>query len=68
MVPYEQSLYENLAARQLSSGNTGDGVATIQRGLELFPEDSVLREMQEQAAARGLVHWIAPSVSGSDTT
>ncbi len=54
--PYEQSFYENLAVRELSSGNTTEGVATIQRGLELFPEDSVLREMQEQAVARGLVH------------
>ena len=54
--PYEQSFYENLAVRQFSSGNAAEGVATIRRGLELFPEDSVLREMQEQAVARGLVH------------
>ena len=54
--PYEQSFYENLALRQFSSGNTAEGVATIQRGLELFPEDAVLREMREQAVARGLVH------------
>ena len=52
--PYEQSFYENLAVRQFSSGSTAEGVATIRRGLELFPEDSVLREMQEQAVARGL--------------
>jgi hypothetical protein len=54
--PYEQSFYENLAVRELSSGDTTEGVATIQRGLELFPEDSVLRQMQDQAVARGLVH------------
>ena len=54
--PYEQSFYENLALRQFSSGNTAEGVATIQRGLELFPEDTVLREMREQVVARGLVH------------
>jgi hypothetical protein len=54
--PYEPSFYENLAARQLSSGNAVAGTATIQRGLELFPEDSVLRDLREQAAARGLVH------------
>ena len=54
--PYEQSFYENLAVRQLSNGDTAGGVATIERGLELFPEDSVLRQMQEQAVAQGLVH------------
>ena len=56
IAPYEQAFYENLAARQLSSGDSAEGVATIRRGLELFPEDSVLREMEEQAVARGLVH------------
>jgi hypothetical protein len=54
--PYEQLFYESLALRQFSSGNTAEGVATIQRGLELFPEDAVLREMREQAVAQGLVH------------
>ncbi|HMH07802.1 MAG TPA: hypothetical protein VK579_14065, partial [Terriglobales bacterium] len=56
ILPYEQSFYENLAVHQLSSGNAAEGVATIQRGLDLFPEDSVLRDMQKRAAARGLVH------------
>jgi hypothetical protein len=56
IAPYEPSFYETLAARQLSSGNTVEGMATIQRGMDLFPEDSVLRDMQVQAAARGLVH------------
>jgi len=56
IAPYEQSFYENLAVRQLSIGKTAEGVTTIQRGLELFPEDSVLRDMHDQATARGLVH------------
>jgi hypothetical protein len=56
IAPYEPSFYENLAARQLSSGNTVEGMATIQRGMDLFPENSVLRDMQAEAAARGLVH------------
>jgi tetratricopeptide (TPR) repeat protein len=56
IAPYEQAFYENLAARQLSRGDSAEGVATIRRGLELFPEDSVLREMEEQAVARSLVH------------
>jgi hypothetical protein len=56
IAPYEQSFYENLAVRQLSIGKTAEGVTTIQRGLELFPEDSVLRDMHDQATAHGLVH------------
>ena len=56
MAPYNNFFYENLAARELSAGETAEGLATIRRGLELFPEDSVLREMQEEAVARGLTH------------
>jgi len=56
MAPYNDLFYENLAARQLSAGATAEALTTIQRGLDLFPEDSALREMQEDAAARGLVH------------
>ena len=56
IAPYDRLFYERLAVRQLSNGNTGEGLATIQHGLELFPEDSVLRDMREQASARGLVH------------
>jgi hypothetical protein len=56
MAPYNNFFYENLAARELSAGETAEGLATIRRGLELFPEDFVLREMQEEAVARGLIH------------
>lgn len=55
IAPYDNLFYESLAARQMSGGNIVDGLETIHRGLELFPEDSVLREML-QTAASGLVH------------
>jgi Dihydrodipicolinate synthetase family len=51
MAPYNNLFYENLAVRQLAAGETAESMATIQRGLELFPEDSILREMQAQAAS-----------------
>jgi hypothetical protein len=51
MAPYNNLFYENLAVSQLAAGETAESMATIQRGLELFPEDSVLREMQAQAAS-----------------
>lgn len=51
MAPYNNLFYENLAVRQLAAGETAESMATIQRGLELFPEDSVLREMQAQATS-----------------
>jgi tetratricopeptide (TPR) repeat protein len=44
--PYSNSLYESLAARQLSAGNASEGLVTIKRGLELFPEDAVLRGVE----------------------
>lgn len=55
IAPYSNSLYENLGVRQLTAGDTADGLDTLQRGLELFPEDPVLREMQEHAVAAGLM-------------
>ncbi len=55
IAPYDRLLYEGLAVRQLSNGDIADGLATLQRGLDLFPEDQVLRDLQDQAAARGLV-------------
>lgn len=51
MAPYNNLFYENLAVRQLAAGETAESMATIQRGLELFPEDSILREMQAQATS-----------------
>jgi hypothetical protein len=55
IAPYDRLLYESLALRQLSNGNIAEGLTTIQRGLDLFPEDQVLRNMKDQAAARGLI-------------
>jgi tetratricopeptide (TPR) repeat protein len=56
VAPYSNFLYENLAIRQLSSGHVDDGLETLRKGLELFPEDSALQNMKQQAAARGLLH------------
>jgi len=52
---YDRLLYESLAVRQLSNGDIADGLATLQRGLDLFPEDQALRDLKDQATARGLV-------------
>ncbi len=52
--PYSNALYESLAARQLAAGNTSEGLVTIKRGLELFPEDAALRGLGEQTSADGL--------------
>ena len=49
ITPFSNSLYESLASRQLEAGNATDGMATLQRGLDLFPEDSVLRRAQQHA-------------------
>ena len=56
IAPYDRLLYESLAVRQLSNGEIADGLATLQHGLDLFPEDQVLREMKDQAKARGLLN------------
>ena len=55
IAPYDRLLYESLAVRQLSNGEIADGLATLQRGLDLFPEDQALRELKDQARARGLM-------------
>jgi predicted transcriptional regulator len=54
IAPYDRLLYESLAVRQLSSGEIAEGLATLQRGLDLFPEDEVLHDLQDRARARGL--------------
>ena len=41
--PFSDALYQALAVRQLSGGNVTESAA-IQHGLELFPENAVLRE------------------------
>ena len=50
IAPYNNFLYENLAAREFSTGNTPAALETIKRGLELYPEDAVLRDMHDRAA------------------
>jgi len=55
IAPYDRLLYESLAVRQLSNGDIAGGLTTLQHGLYLFPEDQVLREMKDQAKARGLL-------------
>ena len=50
IAPYNNFLYENLATREFAVGNTSAALDTIKRGLELYPEDAVLRNMQDQAA------------------
>ena len=54
IAPYDRLLYESLAVRQLSNGDIADGLATLQRGLDLFPEDQVLRDLQDQASRQGI--------------
>ena len=56
MAPYNNLFYESLAARELAAGRRADGVATIKRGLELFPEDSVLRDLDREVTARDSLH------------
>jgi tetratricopeptide (TPR) repeat protein len=55
VAPYDGLLYESLAIRQLSNGDIADGLATLQHGLDLFPENQVLRDLKDQARARGLM-------------
>jgi hypothetical protein len=55
IAPYNNALYESLAVRQMSLGKIDEGFETIRKGLELFPEDAVLRDMQQKAAS-GEVH------------
>jgi len=56
IAPYNNFLYERLVIRQFSSGDSAAPQETIRRGLELHPEDAVLRNMQEEAAREGFVH------------
>jgi hypothetical protein len=55
VAPYSKFLYENLTVRQLSGGHIGDGLDTLKKGLELFPEDSSLQRLHQQAVAQGLL-------------
>jgi tetratricopeptide (TPR) repeat protein len=53
--PYNNALYESLSARQMAAGNIIDGMATLKHGLELFPEDTALRGLEQQTSAGGLL-------------
>jgi hypothetical protein len=54
IAPYNNFFYENLATREFQAGDAASAMETLRRGLELNPEDSTLRAMQQQAAASGL--------------
>jgi len=54
VAPYSNFLYQRLAIRQFSAGESARALDTLQRGLELHPEDSVLRRMREEALRSGL--------------
>ncbi len=56
IAPYNNFLYQRLAVRQFSSGDSDGAEETIRQGLELNPEDTDLRNMQEQALRGGFVH------------
>jgi len=56
IAPYNNFLYQKLALRQFSSGDSAAAQETIRRGLALHPEDTILRNMQEEAAREGFVH------------
>jgi Flp pilus assembly protein TadD len=50
IAPYNYLIYESLAAREFASGNKAEALEAVRRGLELFPEDSVLREIGRTAS------------------
>jgi tetratricopeptide (TPR) repeat protein len=49
--PYNNSLYESLAARELEIKDAAGAAATLAHGLELFPEDIYLRNLQGKVSA-----------------
>jgi tetratricopeptide (TPR) repeat protein len=51
IAPYSNSIYENLATRELAAGRVAETSATVRQALELFPEDSVLRSILQQPAS-----------------
>ena len=53
IAPYNNFVYQRLAMRQFASGDTQDALATLDRGLQLWPEDTALREMKERAERAG---------------
>ena len=47
--PYFREVYENLASDFMELGQYGDALTVIGKGIELFPEDEKLRELQRKA-------------------
>ncbi len=47
--PYFREVYENLAAEYMELGQYGDAMNVLGKGIELFPDDATLRDLQKQA-------------------
>jgi hypothetical protein len=52
--PYFREIYELLADNYMALGQFGDALRVLQRGLQLFPDDSKLRDLEKKANAVGL--------------
>jgi hypothetical protein len=52
--PYFREIYELLADNYLALGEYGDALGVVQQGLQLFPDDSKLRVLENKAKAVGL--------------
>jgi len=52
--PYFHEIYENLALDYMELGQYGDALAVLGKGVELFPEDVKLRDLQKKASAATL--------------
>jgi len=52
--PYFREIYEFLADNYMALGEYGDALGVVQQGLQLFPDDSKLRVLENKAKAAGL--------------
>ena len=52
--PYFREIYELLADNYMTLGEYGDALGVVQQGLQLFPDDSKLRVLENKAKAAGL--------------
>jgi len=52
--PYFREIYELLADNYMALGEYGDALGVAQQGLQLFPDDSKLRVLENKAKAVGL--------------
>jgi len=53
--PYFREIYENLAAGYMELGQYGDALNVLGKGIELFPDDAALRELQKKANSATLL-------------